>query len=115
MFQAGAVAFWPRVCLCHTDAAYPACHRFLLDLRLKTPSFLAMTILRNLLICSLILCLPSCALVRTLVTLPVGILKTAGRTVGLNTLTDAPAEPITEEQEKPAIGQDPVSSEAAAE
>ncbi|MGB0992610.1 MAG: hypothetical protein ACPG32_09080 [Akkermansiaceae bacterium] len=36
--------------------------------------------------------LSSCGLVRSVAKIPMGVLRTAGRTVGVSRLTDAPAE-----------------------
>ena len=88
---------------------------FLLDLLAKPTTFRGMNLVRNLLLCSFLLLLPSCQLVQSVVAIPVGILKTAGRTVGVNNLTDAPAQPIADKQEKPAIGNDPVEVDKTAE
>ena len=74
-----------------------------------------MSLVRNLLLCSFLFLLPSCQLVQSVVAIPVGILKTAGRTVGVNNLTDSPAQPVTDKEEKPAIGNDPQRAEEPAE
>ncbi len=78
-----------------------------------------MKLARNLLICSMLMMLPSCSLIGGLLKLPFNILKGAGSMVGVG-LTDAPAQPVTDEQEKQeaqaeSIGIDPVSAETSAE
>jgi hypothetical protein len=76
-----------------------------------------MTTVRNLLICLSLLLLPSCSLIGGLVKLPFNILKGVGGLAGLG-LSDAPAQPVTDEQEKQriySIGYDPVPAETSAE
>ena len=60
-----------------------------------------MNLARNFLICLTLLMLPSCSLISGLLKLPVNILKGAGNIVGIG-LTDAPAQPVTGEQDKQA-------------
>ena len=52
---------------------------------------------RALAILGCLLLLPSCKIVNSLVKLPVNIVKTAARTVGVSNLTDQPAQPIRSE------------------
>jgi hypothetical protein len=52
---------------------------------------------RALAILGCLLLLPSCKIVNSLVKLPVKIVKTAARTVGVSNLTDQPAQPIRSE------------------
>lgn len=46
--------------------------------------------------------LSSCGLIGSVLKIPASILKTAGRTVGVSGLTDAPAQPVTDEEEQKA-------------
>lgn len=78
-----------------------------------------MNMTRNFLICLTLLMLPSCSLIGGLLKLPVNILKGAGSIVGIG-LTDAPAQPVTEEQDNQAsqavsIGTDTVSKKTPVE
>lgn len=77
-----------------------------------------MMIVRNLLVSLLLLLLPSCGLIKSVLKIPVSVLKTAGRTVGVSNLTDAPAEPVTDRQEKkdlPGAGTDTAPAAAPQE
>jgi len=56
---------------------------------------------RALAILGCLLLLPSCKIVNSLVKLPVNIVKTAARTVGVSNLTDQPAHP-TRSEARPA-------------
>jgi len=78
-----------------------------------------MNVTQNLLICLTLLMLPSCSLISGLLKLPVNILKGAGSIVGIG-LTDAPAQPVTDEQDNQAsqavsIGTDTVSKKTPVE
>ncbi len=78
-----------------------------------------MKLAQNLLICLTLLMLPSCSLISGLLKLPVNILKGAGSIVGIG-LTDAPAQPVTDEQDNQAsqavsIGTDTVSKKTPVE
>ena len=78
-----------------------------------------MKIVRHLVIGLMLLLLPSCGLINSALKIPLGILKTAGRTVGVSNLTDAPAQPVNDQQEQEAVEQGdsnlPVSTDIPAQ
>lgn len=52
---------------------------------------------RLLILLCCVLLLPSCKVVNGIVKLPVNIVKSAARTVGLSNLTDHPAQPVSKD------------------
>lgn len=66
--------------------------------------------------------LPSCSAlnktVYSVLKLPLGVVRQTSKAVGIRRLSDAPAQPVTDEQEqleRRSIGIDPVPDDSAAE
>ena len=75
----------------------------MLDLVQKSLSLLIMIIGRYVLIGLALALLPSCGLINSALRIPGSLLQSVGRTVGVSSLTDVPAEPVTDAEEQSGI------------